>query len=93
MLKDPMFFAASVFLKTPERIVALATIMGLSLMVYTLAQRHLRQALAAANDTVQNQHKQPTKSPTLRWIFQAFQAIHLVVINGQTQVANLTLSG
>ncbi|MEO1396920.1 MAG: IS1634 family transposase [Cyanobacteria bacterium J06634_5] len=90
MLKDPMFFTSSVFLKTPERIVALATIMGLSLMVYTLAQRHLRQALTASDDTVLNQRKQPTKSPTLRWIFQAFQAIHLVVINGQAQVSNLT---
>ena len=90
MLKDPLFFTSSVFLKTPERIVALATIMGLSLMVYTLAQRHLRQALADSNDTVLNQRKQPTKSPTLRWIFQAFQAVHLVVLNGQAQVSNLT---
>lgn len=90
MLKDPMFFAASVFLKTPERIVALVTIMGLSLMVYTLAQRHLRQVLADTNDTVLNQRKQPTKSPTLRWVFQSFQAIHLVMLNGQAQVSNLT---
>ena len=90
MLKDPLFFTASVFLKTPERIVALATIMGLSLMVYTLARRHLRLALAASTDTVLNQRKQPTQSPTLRWIFQTFQAIHLVVINGHAQVSNLT---
>ena len=90
MLKDPLFFTSSVFLKTPERIVALATIMALSLMVYTLAQRHLRQALANSDGTILNQRKQPTKSPTLRWIFQAFQAIHLVVLDGQAQVSNLT---
>ncbi len=90
MLKDPLFFAASVFLKTPERIVALVTIMELSLMVYTLAQRQLRQALAVSNRIVRDQRQQPTKSPTLRWVFQAFQAIHLVVLNGQAQVSNLT---
>ena len=33
-LKDPLFFASSVFLKTPERIMALAFIMALSLLVY-----------------------------------------------------------
>ncbi|MCP6758453.1 MAG: IS1634 family transposase [Fischerella sp. CENA71] len=37
-LKDPLFFADSIFLKSPERIEALAMIMGLCLLVYTLAQ-------------------------------------------------------
>ncbi|MEW6499713.1 MAG: IS1634 family transposase, partial [Cyanobacteriota bacterium] len=41
-LKDPLFFTDSVFLKSPERIEALAMIMGLCLLVYTLAQRQLR---------------------------------------------------
>ena len=49
ILKDPVFFCSSVFLKKPERIAALAVVMGLSLMVYTLAQRKLRQALTRAN--------------------------------------------
>ena len=90
ILKDPLFFTSSVFLKTPARIAALAMIMGLSLMVYTLAQRQLRQALAAANATVRDQRKRPTQNPTLRWIFQCFQAIHLVWLNGQAQISNLT---
>ena len=45
-LKDPLCFASSVFLKTPRRIAALAMVMALSLLVYTLAQRTLRQSLA-----------------------------------------------
>jgi len=45
-LKDPLFFASSVFLKTPRRIAALAMVMALCLFVYTLAQRTLRQSLA-----------------------------------------------
>jgi transposase len=61
------FLPKSVFLKTPERIAALATIVGLSLMVYTLAQRQLRQALAAANETVPDQrnHQDFSKVPNL----------------------------
>ncbi|MBC1195828.1 transposase [Microcystis aeruginosa BLCCF158] len=41
-LKDPLFFASSLFLKTPERIMALALIMALCLLVYNLGQRQLR---------------------------------------------------
>lgn len=90
ILKDPLFFTSSVFLKTPERIAALATIMGLSLMVYTLAQRQVRQALDQAKDTLLNQRKRPTQTPSLRWVFQRFQAIHLVWLDEQPQVSNLS---
>jgi len=34
--------------------------------------------------------KKLTNKPTMRWIFQMFQAIHLVSINGEVQVSNLT---
>ena len=57
ILKDPLFFTSGVFLKTPERIAALAIIMGLSLMVYTLAQRQVRKALDQANETLLDQRK------------------------------------
>jgi transposase len=90
LLKDPLFFTSSVFLKTPQRIAALAMVMGLAVMVYTLAQRQLRQALAHADETVLDQRKRPTQTPTLRWIFQSFQAIHRVVLNGQVHISNLT---
>ena len=78
------------FLKTPERVAALAIIMGLAVMVYTLAQRQVRQALAEANATLLDPLQRPTCKPTLRWIFQGFQAIHLVWVNGTPQVSNLT---
>ena len=85
-----MFFADSVFVKNPERIEALSLIMGLCLLVYSLGQRYLRQALAQAKATVPNQLGKPTTRPTLRWIFQCFQAVHLLVIEGTPQVSNLT---
>jgi transposase len=82
-----LFFASSVFLKTPSRIEALAIIMGLSLMVYTLGQRQLRQALAQADETVLDQRKRP---PTLRWICQCFQSVHWVAMEAKVQISNLT---
>jgi transposase len=47
-LKDPLFFTSSVFLNSTERVAALAMIMGLCLLVYSLGQRALRQALERA---------------------------------------------
>ncbi len=64
-------------------------IMGLCLLVYTLGQRHLRQALARAEATIPNQLKKPTSTPTLRWVFQCFQAVHLVCFHHQRQISNL----
>ena len=88
-LKDPLFFASSVFVKKPQRVEALALIMALTLMVYTLAERKLRKALDAQNHTVRNQRKQHTAKPTFRWIMQKFQGIHWVNFDGQPQVSNL----
>jgi transposase len=89
-LKDPMVFASSVFLKSPERIMALGMIMGLCLLVYNLGQRQLRQALQQSNQTIPNQLGKGTPCPTLRWVFQCFMAVHFVVLNGVKQIVNLT---
>ncbi|EDX75776.1 hypothetical protein MC7420_6431 [Coleofasciculus chthonoplastes PCC 7420] len=89
-IKDPLFFTSSVFVKNPQRVEAIAMIMGLCLLVYNLAQRKLRQELAAANEAVKNQVKKLTGRPTMRWIFQMFQAVHLVTVEGEKYVNNLT---
>ena len=39
---------------------------------------------------VKNQLNKLTSNPTLRWIFQCFQGIHVVILNGSKQVVNLT---
>lgn len=80
-LKDPLFFASSVFLKNSKRIMALAMLMTLALMVYTLGQRQLRLALAQANASLPDQKGKPTTRPTLRWILQCFLSVHLVFLN------------
>ncbi len=89
-LKDPLFFASSVFLKSPKRIAALGMIMSLCLLVYNLGQRQLRQALAQKAQTIPDQLAKSTATPTLRWVFQCFMAVHLVVFQGVQQVVNLT---
>jgi hypothetical protein len=70
--------ASSVFVKKPERIVALSLVMVLCLLVYRLAECRLRRQLAATSQTVPNQLKQPTDRPTLRWTFQCFEGVSLL---------------
>ncbi len=89
-LKDPLFFTSSVFLNSTKRVAALAMVMGLCLLVYSLGQRALRQALDQAKQTINNQLGKPTTTPTLRWVFQCFMSIHLVTIAQTKQIANLT---
>jgi transposase len=43
-LKDPLFFVSSLFVKKPSRIQGLLMVMTLALLVYSVAQRRLRQA-------------------------------------------------
>ena len=88
-LKDPLFFADSIFLKTSERIEAMAMLMGLCLLVYKIGQRQLRLKLSELRTGVKNQLGKLTDRPTLRWIFQCFQGIHVVFINGVKQISNL----
>ena len=89
-LKDPLFFADSIFLKSPRRIETMAMLMGLCLMVYSLGQREVRRQLFRAQTGIPNQLGKLTERPTLRWIYQCFQGIHLLVHQGLKQVVNLT---
>jgi transposase len=90
-LKDPLFFAHSLFLKKPQRLMALLMIMGLSLLIYALAERKLRQTLKEMQATVPNQQRKPTASPTMRWIFQLFEGLDILLVkqNGQVMFRQL----
>jgi len=37
--------------------------------------------------------KKLTNKPTMRWIFQMFQAVHLVTVNGEKQVIPIHYEG
>jgi transposase len=86
-LKDPLFFADSLFLKKPSRLMALLMIMGLSLLIYALAERQLRLALQENNQTIPDQVGKPTQRPTMRRVFQMFEGIDLLIILVAGQIA------
>ncbi|MDJ1422659.1 MAG: IS1634 family transposase [Candidatus Methanoperedens sp.] len=82
-LKDPLFFTHSILLKNESRIVALVMIMGLALLIYSIAQKKLREALLRENQMIPDQKEKPTKKPTMRRVFQIFEGITVLYENGK----------
>ena len=74
---------------------AMMMVMGLALLIYALAERELRCALAAQDTTLPDQKGQPTQKITMRRVAQIFEGIDLLTvrINGaivNQQTLNLT---
>ena len=92
-IKGNAMEVSSVFLKKESRIEALMMIMTLCLMVYSFAQYFLRVALQKNNETVPNQLKKPTQTPTMNWIYRMFYGVGIVIVDfgshTETIVANL----
>jgi len=88
-LKSPEFFVSSLFVKKPSRMVGLLMVMTLALLVYSVAQRRMRKQLESAGETIPNQINQPTSRPTLRWVFQLLEGIHLVSLDVDGQVTSI----
>lgn len=88
-LKNPTFFVSSLFVKSVSRIQGLLTIMTLSLLIYSIAQRRLRKQLKLLNKTVPNQIKQSTQKPTMKWIFQLFEGIYFVIVSSGNVIKRL----
>jgi transposase len=90
-LQDPQFLAASLYLKKPERIMALLMIMTVCLLVYAALEYRIRTALKDHGATFPDQKGKPGQNPTARWIFHSFVGIHLLSVSGQWPlVLNLT---
>jgi transposase len=90
-LKDPLFMASTLFLKSPKRLMALMMVMTLCLLVYAALEHRIRQTLTAHEQTFPDQKGQPTRQPTARWVFQFFAGIHLLVV-AQRQVLVLNMN-
>ena len=89
-LKDPQFLAATLYLKKPERIMGLLMIMTLSLLIYASLEYKIRTTLEEKDETFPNQKGMPIKKPTMRWIFQCFSGIHVLIIEKtRTLIMNL----
>ena len=91
-LKDPQFFASSLYLKKPERIMALLMVMTVCLLVYAALEYRIRTALKAQDATFPDQKGKPVQNPTARWVFHYFVGIDVLLIPGQWYplVVNLT---
>ncbi len=85
-LKAPSFFVSSLYLKKPSCIMGLMTIMTLALLIYSIAQRRIRISLNENSDTLPNQINEPTSSPTMRWVFQLMEGIHVVKVKVEDRV-------
>lgn len=77
-LKGDTFFADSIFLKSAKRIEALMVVMTLALLIYSVAQRALRNHLTKHKKTLPNQLRKEVERPTMRWIFMMMQGIYEV---------------
>lgn len=82
-LKDPAFLAASLYLKKPERIMALLMVMTVCLLVYAALEYRIRQSLEAYESTFPDQRGKRTATPTARWVFHYFVGIHLLYLPEQ----------
>lgn len=91
-LKDPLFFADSLFLKRPARLMALLMVMGLALLVYALAEHRVRTELARRGESLPNQLGKPTHQPTMRRIFQLFEGIDVLWLAPPIGIQRLVLN-
>ncbi len=60
-LKDHRFYAESLYLKSPNRIMALIMVMTLSLLIYSLAERKIRISLKEKDNYIWDQKKETYK--------------------------------
>ena len=64
-IKDPLFLADSVLVKTPKRIETMVFLMEICLLVYSLGQRMLRGELQKRGGKVKNQLGKATDKPAI----------------------------
>ena len=89
--KDPQFLAAALYLKKPERIMALLMVMTVCLLVYAALEYRIRKALTDHQATFPDQKGKRISNPTARWVFHYFVGIHLLYQAGQEPIVlNLT---
>lgn len=89
-LKDPNIVASSLFVQKPERMTAILMVMTLCLLVYACLEYATRTLLKENDLTFPNQQGKPIQNPTMKWIFEYFEGIHvLYTIDNQKLILNL----
>ncbi|MDY6965671.1 MAG: IS1634 family transposase, partial [Halobacteriota archaeon] len=69
-----------VYLKKEERIEALAMVMVLCLLIYSIAEWKLRDRLKETCENVPDQKGKPIVRPTMKWVFYHFRGVSEVVV-------------
>ena len=88
---DPQFLASSLYLKKPERIMALVMVMTVCFLVYAALEYRIRTVLKEHEATFPDQKGKRIQNPTARWVFHYFVGIHVLYIPGQgLMILNLT---
>lgn len=89
-LKDPNIVASSLFVQKPERMTAIIMIMTLCLLVYSALEYSTRTLLKKNNLTFPNQQGKPIQNPSMKWIFEYFEGIHILYTpNNQRLILNM----
>ena len=77
-IKDSRFHVSEVYLENENRIAALAMIMVLCLMVYSITEWQFRSTLNAKNTTIRDQYKKPTRKPSAKWLYFLFRRVRQI---------------
>lgn len=89
-LKDPNIVASSLFVQKPERMTAIMMIMTLCLLVYSALEYATRTLLKKNNLNFPNQQGKPIQNPSMKWIFEYFEGIHVLYTpNNQRIILNM----
>lgn len=85
-LKGPAAFAP-IFLKKPQRIMAIGVVFLMALMIYTLVERQIRRELAQREERIPGNNRVATQRPTTGVVFKHFQGIRRVwwEVDGQNR--------
>ncbi|AKB45098.1 Mobile element protein [Methanosarcina vacuolata Z-761] len=79
-LKDKSFRVYELYLKKESRIEALAMVMVLCLLLYSIAEWKLRTRLKEEKEAIRNQVKKKTQTPTMKWVFFLLRRITEITI-------------
>jgi transposase len=85
-LKSPEFFVSSFYVKNVGRLMGLLVVMTLGLLVYSIMERAIGKKLEEQKESLPDQLKKETRSPTMRWIFQMMEGIDVLYIQINQQV-------
>jgi len=85
-LKDPMI-VNSIFLKKPERIEVLGLILLISLLIWRLIERSMRQFIDRTDSELTGWKGRPTQKPTSFMLTTKFSSVLIAKVGNQRQLA------